>query len=51
MDKLYVKFLDVNMLQRKSDFAWIPTCIDNKDYQEYLALCNQYGESEITEVQ
>jgi hypothetical protein len=51
MEKLYIKFSDINMIQRKSDFAWIPICSDNLDYQRYIELCEQYGESEITEVQ
>lgn len=49
MEKLYTKASDSPVIVRKSDNANIPMDDANKDYQEYLALCTQYGEEEIVE--
>jgi len=49
MEKLYTNASDSQVIVRKADNANIPADPENKDYQEYLALCDQHGESEITE--
>lgn len=50
MEKLYEKYPDATIIVRKSDNANIPPDPENKDYQEYLALCSEHGESEILEI-
>lgn len=50
MEKLYTKISDSTVIVRKADNANIPPDPENKDYQEYLSLCDQHGESEILEI-